>query len=291
MGIQARSTLLPFHSQKYTDRLGCRRLGPGNACAETEIPKPMGAPKNQAFLRPIPKSCGGTACSEEISRETLCFSCTSECSRPALKGCDKFSFVRLVHRYYGTVRPLRSVRASRMAFCLLWPGCSASAGSQFGGLLILVHEVSSRARGLRLRGAHVALAFAHDVISPSPCVHWVGAPILVFRSSIPCPPAPLFTLRAPPRDEPRKTRGQDGSLLLSCKTLSFSTSCRFIPAHGRCPVLIMFLLNINSVPCTRQRPQFPGHIVINPDFAERAGDFGFLWFESEYAIDAASIWI
>ena len=26
-------------------------------------------------------------------------------------------------------------------------------------------------------------------------------------------------------------RGQDGSLLLSCKTFSFSTSCRFIPAR------------------------------------------------------------
>jgi hypothetical protein len=60
---------------------------------------------------------------------------------------------------------------------------------------------------------------------------------LVFRSSIPCPPVPLFTLRAPPHDEPRKTRGQDGSLLLSCKTLSFSTSCRFIPALGRNPII------------------------------------------------------
>jgi hypothetical protein len=44
---------------------------------------------------------------------------------------------------------------------------------------------------------------------------------------------PLSTLRLPPLDGLRKTRGQDGSLLLSCKTLSFSTSCRFIPAHGR----------------------------------------------------------
>jgi hypothetical protein len=32
-----------------------------------------------------------------------------------------------------------------------------------------------------------------------------------------------------PRGSVCKTRGQDGSLLLSCKTLSFSTSCRFIP--------------------------------------------------------------
>jgi len=44
---------------------------------------------------------------------------------------------------------------------------------------------------------------------------------------------PLFTLRLPPRDGTRKTRGQDGSLLLSCRTLSFPTTCRFTPAHGR----------------------------------------------------------
>ena len=55
-------------------------------------------------------------------------------------------------------------------------------------------------------------------------------PGLCFRSSIPCPPVPLFTLHALPRGSVCETRGQDGSLLLSCETLSFSTSCRFIPA-------------------------------------------------------------
>src|SRR5207249_12142779 len=40
------------------------------------------------------------------------------------------------------------------------------------------------------------------------------------------------TLRLQPRDWRCKTRGQDGSLLLSCETLSFSTPCRFIPAHN-----------------------------------------------------------
>jgi hypothetical protein len=56
-------------------------------------------------------------------------------------------------------------------------------------------------------------------------------PDLVLRSSIPGPPMPLSTLRPPPRDDARKTRGQDGSLLLSCGTLSFPATCRFIPAH------------------------------------------------------------
>ena len=35
----------------------------------------------------------------------------------------------------------------------------------------------------------------------------------------------------------------------------------------------------------------PGYIVIQPDFAECIDDFGFLWFEDEYVITAASKWI
>jgi len=35
----------------------------------------------------------------------------------------------------------------------------------------------------------------------------------------------------------------------------------------------------------------PGYIVIKPDFPECIDDFGFLWFEDEYVIDAASKWI
>src|SRR5580658_10821598 len=41
---------------------------------------------------------------------------------------------------------------------------------------------------------------------------------------------PCRTLRDPPYDVSRMTRGQDGSLLLSCVTLSFTTQCRFSPA-------------------------------------------------------------
>src|ERR1017187_1882105 len=43
---------------------------------------------------------------------------------------------------------------------------------------------------------------------------------------------PLSTLRLKPRGVNRKTQGQDGvRFLLSCKALSSSTTCRFIPAH------------------------------------------------------------
>ena len=52
-----------------------------------------------------------------------------------------------------------------------------------------------------------------------------------FEAPYPSPPMPLFTLRMPPRDDTRKTRGQDALLLLSCRTLSFPTAGRFIPAH------------------------------------------------------------
>src|SRR6185369_6955680 len=45
-----------------------------------------------------------------------------------------------------------------------------------------------------------------------------------------CLPVPLSTLHDQLYGCPRMTRGQGGSLLLSCKTLSFSTPCRFIPA-------------------------------------------------------------
>ena len=47
-------------------------------------------------------------------------------------------------------------------------------------------------------------------ILPSHRQNWVGTRIFRFRSSIPCPPVPLSTLRLPPHDDRRKTRGQDG---------------------------------------------------------------------------------
>jgi hypothetical protein len=43
---------------------------------------------------------------------------------------------------------------------------------------------------------------------------------------------PLSTLHVQPCDCPRMTRGQVGSLLLTCATLTFATPRRFIPAHS-----------------------------------------------------------
>src|ERR1019366_7637041 len=62
-------------------------------------------------------------------------------------------------------------------------------------------------------------------------------PRYVFRSSIPGPSMPLSTLHPAPHGARRKTRGQDGSLLLSCGAPSSPTVRRFIPTialpHGR----------------------------------------------------------
>ena len=68
-------------------------------------------------------------------------------------------------------------------------------------------------------------------------------PEFVFRSSIPRPSIPLSTLHPVPHGTQRKTRGQDGSLLLSCGALSSPTARRFIPtialAYARGSVMIV----------------------------------------------------
>ena len=56
-----------------------------------------------------------------------------------------------------------------------------------------------------------------------------------FRGSIPRLHVPLSTLRVQPYDWPRMTRGQDGSLHLSCTALSSATPCRFRPALSPTP--------------------------------------------------------
>jgi hypothetical protein len=53
-----------------------------------------------------------------------------------------------------------------------------------------------------------------------------------YRSSIPRPSMPLSTLHPIPHGIRRKTRGQDGSLLLSCGALSSPTARRFIPTFA-----------------------------------------------------------
>ena len=81
----------------------------------------------------------------------------------------------------------------------------------------------------------------------------------------PGPPIPLSTLRFTPYDAPCKTRGQDGfATLLSCRTLSFPTTRRFIPTLSGCAV-IQALLTIRGV---SQRGS-PEHGLFPPETAWR----------------------
>jgi len=106
---------------------------------------------------------------------------------------------------------------------LIGPGCRR-------GLPVLARAVSRRAHG---SGTMPDLTVTRDG-APVSVAFPLGAhgrhPDCVFRSSIPGPSMPLSTLHPAPRGAQRKTRGQDGSLLLSCGALSSPTARRFIPA-------------------------------------------------------------
>ena len=80
--------------------------------------------------------------------------------RPSLPGLRRRSllFVRPVHRYYGAVRLLRSVRVRRMALGLRKPASFPFGPRRFRGLPVLVHVVSRRAQVLRLRRTDCLLA-------------------------------------------------------------------------------------------------------------------------------------
>jgi hypothetical protein len=110
------------------------------------------------------------------------------------------------------------------------PGCQR-------GLSVLARAVSRRAFGSwTTPGLAAARAYAPASVAFPLQAHG-RRPEFVFRSSIPRPSMPLSTLHPVPHGTQRKTRGQDGSLLLSCGALSSPTARRFIPtialAHAR----------------------------------------------------------
>ena len=76
------------------------------------------------------------------------------------------SLVRLVHRYYDTVRLLRHVRV-RIAACGLRGPALIVRPRRAGDLPVLVHVVSQRARVLRLRRTDSPLAFSVAAVLPS----------------------------------------------------------------------------------------------------------------------------
>src|SRR6266702_1748205 len=81
--------------------------------------------------------------------------------RPSLLTLRRRSlvFVRMIHRYYSAVRLLGNVRAKRTAFAFSRRSDQILI-RHFRGLPVLVHGISRRAWGLRLRRANQLLAIA-----------------------------------------------------------------------------------------------------------------------------------
>src|ERR1017187_2486539 len=83
---------------------------------------------------------------------------------------------------------------------------------------------------------------------PSAHIDCVGVLIASFRSSIPSPPIPLFTLRCEPRGATTQNSGPSGSLLLFRRDSSSPASCRFSPAH-RYDLFTPAILESSTLPC------------------------------------------
>src|ERR1019366_6858537 len=97
------------------------------------------------------------------------------------------------------------------------------------GLPVLVHEVSRRVWGLRLRRTEAELALAFRLMLPSAHINRVGVRVVSFRSSIAHPAySPIYASPCTSR-YPTQNSGPSGSLLLSGKALSSST---FMPVVG-----------------------------------------------------------
>ena len=113
----------------------------------------------------------------------------------------------MIHRYYSAVRLLEDVRVGRTALAfshrpVVWFTSGISEVSRFSCMEFPnVRGVYDYAGPTRTRAiAPCRAAFRFD--------DSVGVPIAVFRSSIPSPSVPLFTLHHAPRDALRKTRGR-----------------------------------------------------------------------------------
>src|SRR5712692_2648322 len=158
-------------------------------------------------------------------------------SLPSLRGRLPF-LVRLVHRYYDTVRLLQHVRVRRAAFGLRGPALIVRP-RRAGDLPVLVHVVSQRARVLRLRRTDRPLAFSVAAVLPSSYSEWSRHPDLrAFRSSM-APPtdASIYASRNTSRCSPQDSRSGWIRYFLSCRALASPTTCRFIPAHSGLPAM------------------------------------------------------
>src|SRR5258708_27121343 len=119
---------------------------------------------------------------------------------PSARRTSTFPNNALLSTHYSAVRLLEDVHAGRTATAFSRRPAAVFRSRHLRGLPVLVHEVSRRVWGLRLRRTAWGLALSTPVMLPSVYVYDVGVLIAGFRSSIPIPPIPLFMLHCAPLD-------------------------------------------------------------------------------------------
>src|ERR1039458_8543980 len=140
-------------------------------------------------------------------------------------------FVRAIHRYYTTVRLLEDVHAGRTALTFSRRSAISFNCRHLRGLPVLVHEVSRRVLGSSTTqdcpGTRV-IVLGHVAFRTS---RRRRHPDCIFSElNIPAHLSPVYASPCSSRNTAQNS-GPSGSLILSRKALSSSTSCRFIPAH------------------------------------------------------------
>ncbi len=147
------------------------------------------------------------------------------------------SLVRLVHRYYDTVRLLRYVHV-RYSVCGLRGPALIVRPRRAGDLPVLVHVVSQRAWVLRLRRTEQPLTICAAAVLHFLLSEWSRHPDLrAFRSSI-APPtgAAVYASRNTSRCPQQDSRSGWIRYFLFCRAFASPTTCRFSPAHSELPV-------------------------------------------------------
>ena len=214
-----------------------RTLNPGSlACAPAPHSASDGAACRELLLFPF-------LCPSTYTAQPLGHASSARC-RSHVRLCDILldprsslpnlrlqlpALVRLAHRYYTGVRPLRCVPIRCSGISLSGPASHCIWRN--GGLPVLVHEVSQRARGLRLRGTRWRLAISSPPVWPSTIVTVSASQSAFSKLNTRPTDAAVYASRAASRRPAQNSRSGWNRYLLSCKTLSFPTSCRFIPAH------------------------------------------------------------
>ena len=177
---------------------------------------------------PFPALCRERAGSDDVLLD----------QRPSLLTLRRRSpaFVRLIHRYYSAVRLLEGVACGPYGS---WPSPAGPVAKvrfrHLRGLPVLVHGVSRRAWGLRLRRADQPLATNAAARVAFRYLDRVGALICRFSKLDTQPTySPVYASLDTSRRRPQDSRPGWSRFLLSCRALSFPTTCRLFRKHYSC---------------------------------------------------------